>query len=196
MSKVTQYFLCLILLSVSATSQAVSLQNGDILMFTTGAGSSVSGVGAGGQVFDSAGLDALNGIVIGSTQPTIPDIDNLWTSNVVGVQGNHRTTLSVDVLSASTLDFSGWIMSSGGQDYAFGAGQSIATYTNDGTNFTLDYSWDAASHNGGNPLGPLGVTAYNLHLAGTVSSVPVPAAAWLFGSGLLGLIGVARRKKA
>ena len=29
-----------------------------------------------------------------------------------------------------------------------------------------------------------------------VSAVPVPAAAWLFGSGLLGLIGVARRKKA
>ena len=28
------------------------------------------------------------------------------------------------------------------------------------------------------------------------SVVPVPAAAWLFGSGLLGLIGVARRKKA
>ena len=26
--------------------------------------------------------------------------------------------------------------------------------------------------------------------------VPVPAAVWLFGSGLLGLIGVARRKKA
>ena len=29
-----------------------------------------------------------------------------------------------------------------------------------------------------------------------VSSVPVPAAAWLFGSGLLGLVGVARRKNA
>lgn len=27
-------------------------------------------------------------------------------------------------------------------------------------------------------------------------AVPVPAAAWLFGSGLLGLVGVARRKKA
>ena len=27
-----------------------------------------------------------------------------------------------------------------------------------------------------------------------VSSVPVPAAMWLFGSGLLGLMGVARRK--
>ncbi len=29
-----------------------------------------------------------------------------------------------------------------------------------------------------------------------VSAVPVPAAVWLFGSGLLGLIGVARRKRA
>jgi len=30
----------------------------------------------------------------------------------------------------------------------------------------------------------------------TVSAVPVPAAVWLFGSGLLGTFGVARRKKA
>ena len=29
-----------------------------------------------------------------------------------------------------------------------------------------------------------------------VTAVPVPAAVWLFGSGLLGLIGIARRKKA
>lgn len=30
----------------------------------------------------------------------------------------------------------------------------------------------------------------------SVSNVPVPAAVWLFGSGLLGLFGIARRKKA
>jgi hypothetical protein len=31
---------------------------------------------------------------------------------------------------------------------------------------------------------------------GTVNIVPVPAAVWLFGSGLLGLIGIARKKAA
>lgn len=31
--------------------------------------------------------------------------------------------------------------------------------------------------------------------SGDISAVPVPAAVWLFGSGLLGLIGVARRKR-
>jgi hypothetical protein len=36
--------------------------------------------------------------------------------------------------------------------------------------------------------------AYGFLNAGTV--VPIPAAIWLFGSGLLGLIGIARRKKA
>ena len=31
--------------------------------------------------------------------------------------------------------------------------------------------------------------------SGDVSAVPVPAAAWLFGSGLIGLLGVAKRKR-
>ena len=31
---------------------------------------------------------------------------------------------------------------------------------------------------------------------GDLAAVPVPAAVWLFGSGLLGLVGVARRRKA
>jgi hypothetical protein len=46
---------------------------------------------------------------------------------------------------------------------------------------------------------PLSETAFlsagGLTLAGTPSAVtPLPAAVWLFGSGLLGLTGIARRK--
>jgi hypothetical protein len=48
------------------------------------------------------------------------------------------------------------------------------------------------------PVPGCGVDAFfdNITITTDVSAVPVPAAVWLFGSGLLGLIGVARRKKA
>ncbi|BAV33871.1 hypothetical protein SCL_1566 [Sulfuricaulis limicola] len=36
---------------------------------------------------------------------------------------------------------------------------------------------------------------FNFNLQGSMTVVPVPAAVWLFGSGLLGLVGMARRKK-
>ena len=42
-------------------------------------------------------------------------------------------------------------------------------------------------------LGP-GITEYTYAIE--VSPVPLPAAIWLYGSGLIGLIGVARRKKS
>ena len=48
-------------------------------------------------------------------------------------------------------------------------------------------NFDGAGHNE--------IGNYQLVL-GDVSAVPVPAAAWLFGSGLLGLVAVARRKQA
>ena len=54
----------------------------------------------------------------------------------------------------------------------------------------------------GIPMAPNGPFAgfnagFNATMAATPkpSTVPVPAAVWLFGSGLLGLVGVARRKK-
>jgi hypothetical protein len=41
-----------------------------------------------------------------------------------------------------------------------------------------------------------GGVSYKLVLkGGHVSAVPVPAAVWLFGSGLIGLTGLAKRKK-
>lgn len=50
------------------------------------------------------------------------------------------------------------------------------------------------------PGGPFYDTQYggfnfNFNLKGTMTVVPIPAAVWLFGSGLLGLLGMAGRKK-
>ena len=52
----------------------------------------------------------------------------------------------------------------------------------------LDDGWNR------DPL-PFQTGPYTLSLTG-VETVPIPASVWLFGSGLLGLIGISRRKKA
>jgi hypothetical protein len=61
-----------------------------------------------------------------------------------------------------------------------------------GDSFTLDY-------NAVVPSGSFIGVAYQFHITGTIGEqtvIPIPAAVWLFGSGLLGLVGVARRRKA
>lgn len=58
-------------------------------------------------------------------------------------------------------------------------------------------AWDFAFGNGTqNTAGKQSNFAAWAVRSGDVSAVPVPAAVWLFGSGLLGLIGISRRKKA
>jgi len=62
-----------------------------------------------------------------------------------------------------------------------------------GDTYTLDYTAIVPQADPSN----FGGVTFVLHLTGTVASaVPVPAAVWLFGSGLLGLAGVARRRKS
>ena len=62
-------------------------------------------------------------------------------------------------------------------------------------------STDPTVGNPANPDGVLGVGMIDGAFVGfnanfDFTAVPVPAAVWLFGSGLLGLVGVARRRKA
>lgn len=59
-----------------------------------------------------------------------------------------------------------------------------------GDTYRLNYS---ATIPAGDPSS-LGGYQYQLTLQGTVSTVPLPAAIWLLGSGILGLIGFAYRK--
>jgi hypothetical protein len=149
-----------------------------------------------------------------------PNIDDPW--GFFGNTGMHQTTSAITGSTTAGLDFSGWSvtwngigdipMGGGFQDCGtstdgicqtgtfpdvagtYNNGTGIATFTwngVDGGAYTLDYQGIVPQ---GDPSN-FGGVLYGLHLEGTVSVIPVPAAAWLFGSGLIGLAGVARRRR-
>ena len=104
------------------------------------------------------------------------------------------------------LDFSGWgitwngfpfiPLGTGAWTTVPGSQDGVAQVTCSGACGIGDtYQWHySATVPAGDPSGFDGLL-YALDITGTISEVPVPASAWLFGSGLAGLIGLARRRK-
>lgn len=95
------------------------------------------------------------------------------------------TTLLTNVQTAATL-----AITSG--NFVFGAREAVtdAWILGDGVEkwFAGSNQWDISFT--GSPTLNLTVDIID------VTAVPVPATAWLFGSGLLGLVGIARRRTA
>lgn len=110
-------------------------------------------------------------------------------------------TVGAGCTQASTtcsVDMSGWRVTWNGiPSINMGTGAPAVMSSNDAIwgngNDTLTYS---AYVPFGDPSG-FGGVLYAINMAGSFNpvAVPVPAAAWLFGSGLMGLAAVARRKK-
>jgi hypothetical protein len=122
--------------------------------------------------------------------------------NVGDLGGANNTVVLDNVYSASLAEFSvsggNYLVSSKANISAtafdnmtlFGTDNFILGLTNDsGTNWVADIGYTS-----------LGGSLYDVHFADgsllqvDVQVVPVPAAVWLFGSGLIGLAGIARRK--
>ena len=117
--------------------------------------------------------DVLTDVVINTAVWDDPDTSNFSDRGVLssGLLSGLRVgtfTLVTGAAPVATLTFT-----------AIGVGSSLVTV---GDGAGLGGGWSPP------------IDTYN---AGTVNvnAVPVPAAVWLFGSGLLGLVGIARRKK-
>jgi len=161
--------------------------------------------GNGPEPGEKTAIGSLNGIHLGTLQPAgnshpggingteLPDIDNPWT--FFGGTGMHQALgTAITDNGDGTLDFSGWNVSWNGNasiPVVATAPTTIVcdtTTCSDSSNYTIDGAFHVAGAG-------FTTTPYYLHLEGHISAIPVPAAVWLFGSGLLGLAGVARRRK-
>lgn len=155
-------------------------------------------------------LDTVSIVKTGST------VGNGQVANAWDILINGDGTLSITLLDADRSEFFEWQLSGSASD----SGQFAPSHPNtaDGTGplNTLLGSW-ANGSSGASYLFQARNTVSGLpadyhvqfslsyindgsldpsdRLSVTVSSVPVPAAVWFFGSGLLGVLGLARRGK-
>jgi len=167
--------------------------------------------GNGVEANEKTPIGSLNGIHIGTAQAASgshsgpingsenPNIDNPWT--FFGGTGMHQTTTPTTIVSqgagTATLNLA-WSVIWNGLTETSILLSPWSTITmvcdtsscSDGSNYTLDGLYWITPGPGASQV------PYHLHLEGTISNVPVPAAIWLFGSGLFGLTAMAKRKKA
>ena len=142
---------------------------------------------AAGIIFKSSGVNANVGIY--SSSGGTPD-QLLATTGAFAV----NTTGAIETAFSSSVtvgpgDY--WFMAVYGS--SVNIGEDVGGLSAETQYTSLSYTSSLPSSLGG----MLSYTdnVFNYYVT-TTSAVPVPAAAWLFGSGLLGLVGVARRKKA
>jgi hypothetical protein len=144
---------------------------GDVLLVSTGTNSTILGV---------AGSSVGNGIPAGYED----DLDNI---NVQTFDSYHGTANGFTCTPSSNGNANCDLYANGVDEAEpIGTGQSVYGLAASGKGGSYDYLIGTVTFNGSS-LVFTGETQ--------AGAVPLPAAAWLFGSGLLGLLGVARRRE-
>jgi len=165
---------------------------------TLALGASASATGTG--VFDFSGLTNNGGLLPAHSYFTIADLDfGSATSETISLRAYDAAG---DLLTDPWLEKPDWIFGNGPlvpsalPSYIWDAG--AGTYTFDGAGETYAGNPNVAfSMLNTVPISVLEETKLTAYASFSIKAptvVPVPAAVWLFGSGLLGLAGFARRR--
>lgn len=126
-----------------------------------------------------AGMSALTVYTTGDFGAALPSgtVNEPAPGNISVDLGSLRANVTVPILG--TLDFSLWPVT-----------QPPTGGTYDSATGAFSLSWVADIIHNATKRG-----TFSIALSGTATVVPVPPAFWLFGSGLLGIIAVARRSR-
>ena len=198
------------------TSQAyavVLVENSSVDLFgtTSAVRPELAGTVIKDDLTDFTGVDALGNILYtGSLQVRIVREDVSGTLDFYyRIRPNDASSLDA-IMRTTHTDFTGWTTDVDFRTDSLGSvGPTSATRNVSGS--TVGFNFDGWLQPGDESYFYfIKTTATNYTLGSTVlidggiasvqsyapSAVPVPAAVWLFGSGLIGLVGVARRKKS
>jgi hypothetical protein len=186
------------IVSLESTASYLLRDNSDVLFGTTDA-VAIDLVSLGFSAGDTILLESLGDFDKGPGGDTITD----WT---IGVFSSSNTLLSpdnshrvpdaidagVDYISPNTWSWDTFTTTSNSTDISEDfrifdeASGGTVIHIPTGAQFLFVGNLDNGTRDNSDPDGD-----YALR----ISSVPVPAATWLFGSGLIGLISIARRKR-
>lgn len=152
-----------------------------------------------GTITDASFLGGAFGIVVGA--------ESQWGIDTTAAAGNLGVA---DIDAARFVVYSGLEGSSIVLPMVFNSNIQAASLTWDGTDITGGtITFDAEAGTGQKALIDIDYDAGTFDIysgdvisagaygaGGTINAVPVPAAAWLFGSALVGLVGVGRKRRA
>jgi hypothetical protein len=181
--------------------------------FTPGGGFFTPTALTGTQVLKQFGTDG------GAFQDAAANPGDTVDAQVFAMNWNGDNLQNTFLLQIFALDIDGNNISGGFNPLAQVTAQAVATggtpdYALPATDGGNDFDWTQMDVSALMPAGTVSTRIQLIHvpLTGgepalpgaiflddaslTVTAVPVPAAVWLFGSGLIGLVGVARRRKA